>query len=205
MFSDDGQWWWDGAQWIATSQVVIPDVPVADSGGIEMMHGYRQLGTAVYVSGWAGITSRFMGDVSFTLLIPFLLFQRRTFRRYRASMLERLAAATTYLLGDDEPMTAGEVSVYPSFLAGLVGGQLALAITRGHVLVLWINVSTGRPQRVVLVARARDVTITFRWGFLWGYPTLYVYWGGGMWPIRGSWGVLQREPVLTAWREAALG
>lgn len=28
-FSDDGRWWWDGAQWIVTSQVVMPDPAVA--------------------------------------------------------------------------------------------------------------------------------------------------------------------------------
>ena len=26
-FSDDGQWWWDGSNWVATAQVVIPQLP----------------------------------------------------------------------------------------------------------------------------------------------------------------------------------
>ena len=30
-FSDDGQWWWDGNQWIATSQVVLPKLPMTES------------------------------------------------------------------------------------------------------------------------------------------------------------------------------
>ena len=25
--SDDGQWWWDGANWVATAQVVLPQLP----------------------------------------------------------------------------------------------------------------------------------------------------------------------------------
>jgi hypothetical protein len=29
-FSDDGYWWWDGQAWVATSQVVIPDLPTTE-------------------------------------------------------------------------------------------------------------------------------------------------------------------------------
>ena len=29
-FSDDGQWWWDGTTWIATSQIVLPQLPVTE-------------------------------------------------------------------------------------------------------------------------------------------------------------------------------
>lgn len=35
-FSDDGQWWWDGQQWIATSQVVIPELPIRNTEGREL-------------------------------------------------------------------------------------------------------------------------------------------------------------------------
>ena len=26
-FTDDGQWWWDGTTWVATAQVVLPQLP----------------------------------------------------------------------------------------------------------------------------------------------------------------------------------
>jgi hypothetical protein len=201
-FSDDGQWWWDGKQWIAVSQIVIPELQVADTEGLERMQQYRQLGMGTLVTGVAGNLSRPMGTISAALLVPFLIFQRPTFRAYRASLLEQVAAATAYLLGPDEPMVAGEVSVWLYPVAGIVSGDLAVAVTRRHVLVLWINVSTGRPQRVALAARPRDVNIVFTWGFLWGYPTVSVYQRPSVWQIGGAFGILQREPVLAAWRQA---
>lgn len=30
VFSDDGLWWWDGQAWIATSQVVLPQLPMTE-------------------------------------------------------------------------------------------------------------------------------------------------------------------------------
>jgi len=41
-FSDDGQWWWDGASWIATSQVVLPDLPITAP---EQSGKLKELGT----------------------------------------------------------------------------------------------------------------------------------------------------------------
>src|SRR4029077_6265043 len=29
-FSDDGLWWWDGTTWIATAQIVLPQLPVTE-------------------------------------------------------------------------------------------------------------------------------------------------------------------------------
>lgn len=201
-FSDDGQWWWDGQRWIAVSEVVIPELQVANTEGLARMQTYRQLGMGTLVTGLASTGSRTAGDLSSTLMVPFLIFQRPAFRAYRASVLEQVAAATNYLLGPEEPMVAGEVSVWIYPLAGIVAGDLAISVTRRHVLVLWINNSTGRPQRVALAARPRDVRIVFTWGFMWGYPTLSVYQGTRVWLIRGAFGILQREPVLNAWRQA---
>lgn len=199
-FSEDGSWWWDGTTWVATSQVVIPDLPVSDQQGIETMDAYRAVGKGAF---WLGLGEIGTGSsYSGLILIPWLFFRGRAMRPYRASMLTQVATATAYLLGEDEPMIAGEISVYPSVWGGLVSGNLAVSVTRAHVLVLVIDVSTNRVRWVVLAARSRDVNIAFRWGFLWGYPTLLVYHGGRVFPIRGTWYVLQREPVLKAWREA---
>jgi hypothetical protein len=29
-FSEDGLWWWDGTTWIATAQIVLPQLPVTE-------------------------------------------------------------------------------------------------------------------------------------------------------------------------------
>ncbi len=199
-FSEDGSWWWDGTAWVATSQVVIPDLPVSDQQGIERMDAYRNVGKAAFWLGLGeiGTTKDYAGAV----FIPWLVFQRPTFRAYRASMLKQVEAACTYLLGPDEPMVAGEVAIYPRVWGGLLDGKLALAVTRAHVLVLGIDISSRRLRWIFVAARPGDVFIGFHWGFLWGYPTLFVHHAGRVYQIRGSWGILQRDPVLKAWREA---
>lgn len=204
-FSEDGQWWWDGQRWIATSQVVIPELRVGNTDGLERMKRYRQLGTATFVMGMAGIGSRLVESTATALLVPFLVLQRPTFRAYRVSLLEQVGAATTYLLGAGEPMVAGEVSVWLHPLAGIVAGNLAVSVTSRHVVVLQINVSTGLPEHVALAARPWDVNIVFRWGLFWGYPTLYVCQPSRVWPIRGAFGILKPEPVLAAWRQSLGG
>jgi hypothetical protein len=44
-FSDDGQWWWDGATWVATAHVVLPQLPLTEferSGRLEKARGRRK-------------------------------------------------------------------------------------------------------------------------------------------------------------------
>lgn len=167
------------------------------------MHSYRLIGRGAFFGGLASIGSDSLAGVTDVVFIPWaLIFMRPVFRGYRASMLTRIAAATTYLLGDNEPMTAGEVAIYPSFWGGLLRGDMALAITDGHVLVMRIDVASARPRSILLVARPSEVDIQFRWGLGWGYPTLYVYQGTRVWPITGAWRILRQDAVLTAWRSA---
>jgi hypothetical protein len=54
---------------------------------------------------------------------------------YRLWTLEQLAAATTYLLGPNEPMLAGEATIMPPELVGNSSKRdLAVVVTATHVL-----------------------------------------------------------------------
>ena len=126
-------------------------------------------------------------------------------RDYRSWTLEQLALATAYLLGPDQPMLAGEVSIYD--LVDSWARGLAVAVTAAHVLVFRIDHVEGQPRSVALAARLTDVRIEARsgvFGYLW--PALVVSGGNGRWTINGyGRRVFEPEPVLDAWRKAANG
>jgi hypothetical protein len=200
-FSEDGQNWWDGARWIATSQVLIPDMPIDSTDPREHMRRYRLIGKGIVVDGLLD-TVGLQSGLGLVLMFPFLFLQRRVFGEYRQWMLEQLAQVTTYLLGDAEPMIAGEVSTYPSFLFGVINGGIALVVTANHVLVVSIDPTADRPRSVILVARPRDVRIEARGSGLFTYPRLLVHHGPGAWAIQGTWRLFRPEPVLAAWHQA---
>jgi hypothetical protein len=192
-FSEDGRSWWNGATWTSTGQVVLPDLPPTEferSGRLksarDLKHqGRRQFWAYAFPSALLGLTpSVDLGA-----------------REYRAWTLEQLALATVFLLGSDEPMLAGEVSIYDlvdSFARGL-----AVAVTRAHVLVLRIDHVDGQPRSVALAARLTDVKMEARsgmFGRLW--PALVVSGWNGPWTINGYRGAFEPEPVLAAWRNA---
>jgi hypothetical protein len=125
-------------------------------------------------------------------------------RDYRSWTLEQLALATVYMLGPDEPMLAGEVSIYDLFDSWARG--LAVAVTAAHVLVFRIDHVEGQPRSVALAARLTDAKIEARsrvFGYLW--PALVVSGWNGRWTINGYRSVFEPEPVLDAWRKAANG
>ena len=41
-FSDDGLWWWDGTTWIATAQIVLPQLPVTEFEQSGKLDGARR-------------------------------------------------------------------------------------------------------------------------------------------------------------------
>jgi hypothetical protein len=122
---------------------------------------------------------------------------------YRVWTLQQLALATAYLLGPDEPMLAGEVSMHD--VLDSFTRDLAVAVTAAHVVVFRIDSSDGQPRWIVLAGRARDVKMeahTGVFGFLW--PDLIVTGWSGRWTLRGTVpSVFKPQPVLDAWREAA--
>jgi len=195
-FSDDGQWWWDGTSWIATSQIVLPQLPVTEFEQSGKLKGAR---TFMRRAAWLGFWNTSI-NVALVFLFPWLA----ALRDYRSWKLEQLALATAYLLGPHEAMLAGETSLLDSHITnGSVRWDLAVSVTAAHVLVLGIDSLDGQPRWVALAGRATDVKIERRSLVFGLYPALWISRGNVQWRIRGTPSVFRPEPVLEAWRQAA--
>jgi hypothetical protein len=197
-FSDDGLRWWDGQTWVATAQVVLPQLPPT---ALEQSGKLEQARRGMRKSQWlAGANSCALEPITAITGIALLNVQQPVLRDYRSWRLEQMALATAHLLGPNEPMLAGE----PASLSADTGGsQLAVAVTASHVLIFRIASREDQPRWIVLARRPADVKIelvTVAWGLL--YAALIVSAGQERWEIRGWPGVFKPEPVLDAWRRA---
>lgn len=202
-FSDDSQWWWDGLAWVATSQLVIPDLPATDrlaelEARVRPHRLLDDMNLAAYfvpTGGWS------LGS---TLAWPWLFTYRSGFRAYREWTLEQFKSATTYLLGPDEPALAAEVGIYSEILIGKVWGGNAVVVTAQHVLILANDTPLGRPRKILLVAHPTQVEMReHAGGILNAYPTIVVRAGGQIWTIKGMNGIIKTKPVIAAWWSAA--
>jgi hypothetical protein len=204
-FSDDGQWWWDATTWVATAQVVIPQLPMTEferSGKLEIARRRRQ------TSQWLDVAHAYP-PLAWLTGSALIVVGMRAGRAYRSWTLEQLALATAYLLGPDEPMQAGEGGTLEADKMDLppYRRDLAVAVTAAHVLVFRIDSVDGQPRWIALAARCKDVKIevtkgirSTRDGIQVG-PDLVVSGWNGQWTIRGaSW--FKPDPVLEAWRHA---
>lgn len=192
-FSDDGQWWWDGQAWIATSQIVIPDLPASERAK-ELL---PRVGRYKTLDGLAMIGS--FTDFG-PLVLGWTLWQRGAMRTYREWMIEQLKGATEYLLGPDEPVLAADVGLFWELLVGWTWGGTSVVVTSGHVLVIANDQTLGHPQKVLLAANPRQVQMRLhKGGILNAYPTILVSVGGQVWPIRGMNRVIQPDPVINTW------
>jgi hypothetical protein len=193
-FSDDGQWWWDGATWVATAHVVLPNLPKTEfekSGRLEPARADRLKGRP-----------RFWRDLVLWEFIGLTPFNRSGFPEYRTWTVEQLALATAYLLGQDEPLLAAEVSVFDVWDAW--DRDFAVAVTAAHVLVFRFDSIDGQPRWIALAGRATDVKVEARTG-LFGrfWPALQVTRRNERWLIQGfHGGEFNPEPVLDMWRQA---
>lgn len=180
--------------WVATAQVVIPDLPKTEfekSGRLQPARADRMKGRwpfwrDSFVWGFIGLSS----------------FNRNGFPEYRTWTIEQLALATAYLLGPDEPLLAAEVSVYDVWDEW--SRDLAVVVTAAHVLVFRIDSVDGQPRWIGLAGRATDVKIETRTG-LYGrfWPGLEVTRRNAYWAIQGfHGGEFNPNPVLDAWRQA---
>lgn len=197
-FSDDGQWWWDGKDWVATSQVLIPDLPLSDRAKeLEpKVRRYQFLDHANLVTN--PLTP--VIDVAGPLVLLWLIFYRRGFRAYREWAIERFKSAATYLLGPNEPVLAAEAGLFTELVIGWVWGGYGVLVTTGHVLILANDSGLGQPRRVLLAAHPEQVVMRpHAGGILNAYPTILVSVGGQTWPIRGMNGIIKTEPVIAAW------
>ena len=195
-FSDDGLWWWDGTTWIATAQIVLPQLPVTE---------FEQSGKIKGARSFMRRSSLFVfGNTSISLGLIFLFPWLAALRDYRSWKLEQLALATAHLLGPYEAMLAGETSLLDSHITrGSVTRDLAVAVTADHILVFVIDSLDGQPRWVALAGRPTDVKIELRSLVFGSYPALWISCGNVQWRIRGTPGVFRPEPVLEAWRQAA--
>ena len=204
-FSDDGQSWCDGTTWVATAQIVLPQLPMTEferSGKLNEARGRKRkrdgLGGVRMVPG-----STLLNAVAG---IAFVVVQYRVLREYRLWTLEQLALATSYLLGPDEAMLAGETTMLGSgFFRFGVTRDLAVVVTPAHVLVFRIDSLDGQPRWVALAARPNDVAMQLHSGPFGFEPTLIISGRNGQCAIRGYQRVFQPEPVLQAWHQAAAG
>lgn len=197
-FSDDGQWWWDGQDWVATSQVLIPDLPLSERAQeLEpRVRRYQFLDHAnLAVNPWTPVI-----DVSGPLVLLWLVFQRRAFRAYREWAIEQFKAATTYLLGPNEPVLAAEAGLFGELIVGWVWGGYGVVVTARHVLILANDSGLGHPRRVLLAAHPEQVNMRpHAGGILNAFPTILVSAGGQTWAIRGMNRVINTEPVISTW------
>ena len=202
-FSDGGEWWWDGKTWVPTTQVVLPHLPPTEfeqSGKLNNARGRMRKSQRL---SWANT----FAPLAWLTGVPYLVVMVQALRDYRSWTIEQLALATAYLLGPHEPMLAGEGTVLGSDVPGKPWTRdLAVAVTARHVLVFRIDSLDGQPRWIALAGRTRDVKIELLTGTeaLRLGPGLTVSFGSGMWTIRGIWGVFKAEPVLDAWRQAAI-
>jgi hypothetical protein len=169
------------------------------------MQKRHQLGEATTALDWLGMSSTPLQAAGFFVGLSFLFVERDAFRRFRQWTLYQLAAATAYLLGPDEPMVAGETTLYrpPSFLTvQATVRDFAVVVTAAHVLVLRFDRPDGQPRWVALAARASDVQIIASREFLHARPTIVVRRGSQSWTIQGMARVMQHVPLVAAWKAA---
>jgi hypothetical protein len=195
-FSDDGLWWWDGTTWIATAQIVLPQLPVTEFEQSGKLKGARS-----FMRRWSLIL---WGNTFVSLGVIFLLPWLGALRDYRSWKLEQVALATAYLLGPHETMLASETSLKDSHIPGaFVTRDLAVAVTAAHILVFVIDSLDGQPRWVALAGRPTDVKLELR-SLLFGlHPALLISCGNGQWRLRGTPTAFTPERVLEAWRQAA--
>jgi len=199
-FSGDGQWWWDGTTWVATAEVVLPQLPMTEferSGKLEIARGRRKNSERLY---WANTFPPLAWLTGSALIVVGM----RAGRAYRSWTLEQLALATACLLGPDEPMLAGEVATVTRDEQAPV---LGVAVTSAHVLVFRIESLDGQPRWIALAGRATDVNMKVRTGIekILLLPALLVTGRNGPLVIGGLPRMFKPQPVLDAWRQAAGG
>lgn len=204
-FSDDGQWWWDRTTWIATSQIVIPDLgpPQVSADAVQAAHRATMEAAASSV-GIAPAPDVLQLAAAGYAAWNFLQ-RRRTYRLLRELKLAQLAQATAYLLDRSEPIVAAEASLYPAnpIMPWLLVGSFAVVVTSAVVLVLESQRPLEAPRYVAMAARVPDIQIQLGRDGLFRFPALFVRRSDRLWTITGIGRVFQPEPVLEAWRRSA--
>jgi hypothetical protein len=203
-FSPDGQWWWDGSHWVATTeiQLSIPETEFERSGRLKQARKLVKDRELLTIVGYVGVGGLVIIPFLPIFLIVYYVVLIRLFKAYREWTLELLALATAQLLGPDEPMLAGETMAWPpvSFLPG-VRRDFAVAATHAHVLMYWFSDYDSTACRVVFAARPDEVDMRVLSGLV-GLKRLAIGHGGRWWILRGIWRAFEPEHVVEAWSKS---
>jgi hypothetical protein len=135
------------------------------------------------------------------LAIYVMVVQWQGFKEYREWTLEQLKVATEELFGPDEPMVAGETTLWPP--SGFVPGMrrdFALAVTMEHVVLYQFAFANSPTMRVVFAAVPSQVRLIDYGGIL--KSNLGIVNGGRRWDLVGIKGIFKARPVIAALQSA---
>jgi hypothetical protein len=198
--SPDGRWWWSGTQWVAITEVplALTATEFERSGGLDTARKLIMLREWI----WAGFYIMAIGvitvPVGLILIVVFMVVQHRAFKGYRQWTVEMLTQATAQLAGPEEPMLVGETALRsPSGFWPGMQRDMAVAVTRSHVILFHIGHYDSPLSGVIFAAPSEQVEMVFFHGIL--QRNLAVTYAGRQWIVRGTRGVLQGEPVVRAW------
>jgi hypothetical protein len=202
-FSPDGLWWWDGAAWRPSTEIELtPETDFERSGRLEHARGLIRTRDNAFASGYAAGMVPGAGPLLVdAAAVVTMVVQWRAFKEFREWTLEQLKVATEQVLGIDEPMVAGETTLWPP--TGIVPGMrrdFAVAVTRSHVVMYQFANANSPTMRVVFAALASEVRM-IRYGGIF-MSNLGVICSGRRWDLQGIKGIFKPWPVINAWNSA---
>ena len=198
-FSPDGFWWWDGMTWRPSTEIELtPQTEFERSGKLAHARGLISNRDNAFAAAYAvGILPDVAMPVVDLLAIYMMVVQWQGFKDYREWTLEQLKVATEELFGADEPMVAGETTLWPP--TGLVPGMrrdFAVAVTNQHVVLYQFPYVNSPSLRVVFAAVPSQVRLIDYGGIL--KSNLGVICGGRRWDLAGIKRIFKAGPVIAA-------
>ena len=202
-FSPDGLWWWNGGQWIPTAEapLALPVTEFERSGKLRSARRLIEMRTGLFIAMYVAGGSVIGIPLLPIFLVAYMVVQYLGFKAFRQWTLELLAVATAQLMGPEEPMLAGETMLWsPTGLWPRMQRDIAVAVTRSHVLLYQFDTEDGPPSRVVFAARSQDAELRFLKGVIW-LDRLVVIHAGRWWVLRGIWGAFDGRQAFRAWSD----
>ena len=195
-FSPDGFWWWDGATWRPSTEIELtPATEFERSGKLAQARGLISQRDSAFVAIYL------LGPLADLLAVYMMVVQWRAFKEYREWTLEQLKVATEELFGPDEPMVAGETTLWPP--TGFVPGMrrdFAVAVTSAHVVLYQFPSADSPSMRVVFAAVPSQVRMIQYGGIL--KSNLGIICGRGRWDLAGIKRIFNARPVTAALQAA---
>lgn len=201
-FSPDGFWWWDGTSWRPSTEIELtPQTEFERSGKLAHARGLISQRDSAFALGY-GVGAVPAALPAVDLLAAYMMVvQWRAFKEYREWTLEQLQVATAELFGPDEPMVAGETTLWPP--SGFVPGMrrdFAVAVTRAHVVLYQFASANSPTMRVVFAAAPSQVRLIDYGGIL--KSNLGIICGAARWDLAGIKRIFNARPVIAALHSA---